>query len=51
MNHAEISVILLRYREGKTLLETAQAMRISVKDILTLTESAFDKLEALQVAA
>lgn len=47
----EISVLLLRFREHKTPLETAQAMRIPIASVLSLTESAFDKIEAQAVAA
>lgn len=51
MTPQQIEVLLLRFSAHKTLLETAQAMRIPITEVIALTESAFDKLERLLVAA
>jgi hypothetical protein len=51
LSSIEISILLLRFREHKTLLETAQATHLPIASVLSITESAFDKLEAQAVAA
>jgi DNA-directed RNA polymerase specialized sigma24 family protein len=51
LSSIEISVLLLRFREGKSLLETAQALHLPIASVLSIAENAFDKLEAQQVAA
>jgi DNA-directed RNA polymerase specialized sigma24 family protein len=51
LSDQELRVLLLRFREGKSLFDTAQIMRVPITSVLSITESAFDKLEAQAVAA